>query len=236
MVWVHYMPVPHLTRGQTLHNRRNVRAPRSLQPTQTLAAQPVVHVRSMKLAWPRFNLGDFFPSMLRRPGSAVGLLIMLILVGSIAIAILACFAIGPQTQTDARAPSKLQYRLPAVALDTESSVSHPAIEMPASQPEPDSVSHRAAVSQSEPPAQLDSVSNSPSILQPESAVQADSVSNPNPRSALRSEYAAHTESVPLPTRKPKKASTVRRIARPQTRGAPSRIVAKARDVSGERKE
>jgi hypothetical protein len=149
MVRVRYVPVSHLTRGQTLHNRRNVRAPRSLPPTQTLTAQPVVHVRSMKLA------------------------------------------------------------------------------------EPDSVSHRAAVSQSEPAAQLDSVSNSPSILQSESTVQADSVSHP--RSALRSEHAAHTESVPLPTRKPKKASTaVRRIAHPQTRGAPSRIVAKARDVSGER--
>ena len=214
MVLARYMPVSHLTRAPMLRNR-NVRAPRFLPPTQTLTTQPVVHMRSMKL-------GDFLPSTLQPPGNAVALLIMLILVASIS-AILTSFAIRPQTPTEDRAPSKLQYRLPAVAIDVESLVSH---ETYASPPEPDSISNRVALSQSEPVAQLDLVPT-PSVLQSEPTVQA----NPDSRSA------AHTESVPLPTRKPKKASTtVRRIARTHTRGESSRIVATKRDVSGERKE
>ena len=63
--------------------------------------------RSLNLAWPRFNFGDFLPGMLRRPG----FLIILILAGSIDVGTLTFIATGAQTQTDARTPSKLQDRL-----------------------------------------------------------------------------------------------------------------------------
>jgi hypothetical protein len=116
------------------HRAAAVPAPRSLSPTQSLTAQNDVtktlgllsagwrsgiswvtkltsiatqRARSLNLAWPRFNFGDFLPGMLRRPG----FLIILMLAGSIDVGMLTFIATGAQTQTDARTSSKLEDRL-----------------------------------------------------------------------------------------------------------------------------
>ena len=243
MVRVQDRPISHLTRGQRLYHRKSARAPRSLSPTQSLTAQndltktlallsaawrsgiswvtkltSIATQRALNLAWPRFNLGDFLPGMLRRPGP----LIILILAGSIDVGMLTFIATGAQTQTDARTPSKLQDRLATVAADA--AVSHTATvpatfgaETTAVFDRPSESQYPPSVAKSEIARQV--VSDRTSMLQPESAAQAETLFKPS----VQPKFANQAQSVPLPTRKPKKPGTAvaKRIVRQQAKEEPN---------------
>ena len=243
MVRVQDRPISHLTRGQRLYHRKGARAPSSLSPTQSLTAQndvtktlallsaawrsgiswvtkltSIATQRALNLAWPRFNLGDFLPGMLRRPG----FLIILILAGSIDVGMLTFIATGAQTQTDARTPSKLQDRLATVAADA--AVSHTATVPATFGAETTAVFDRTSESQY-PPSVAKSeiarqvVSDRTPILQPESAAQSDTVFKPS----VLPKFANQAQSIPLPTRKPKKPGTAvaKRIVRQQAKEEPN---------------
>ena len=163
----------------------------------------------------KLDLGDVFRRVQDR-GTLVGMMIVLVFVGSIDVAMRTSFAIGAQTPTENTASPKLQHRqIAAVGSDTTRPVqtSNPSELQPA---EP-------SASQSVSAAPLDSISNLSSASQSVSAAPPDLVPPTVSVSVPPSESGVQPDSIPLPTRKPARltakplpsTAVLRRIARRQ---------------------
>lgn len=145
----------------------------------------------------KLDLGDVFRRVQDR-GTLVGMMIVLVFVGSIDVAMRTSFAIGAQTPTENTASPKLQHRqIAAVGSDTT---------------RPVQTSNPSELQPTEPSASQ-SVSAAPPDLVPPTV----SVSVPP------SESGVQPDSIPLPTRKPARltakplpsTAVLRRIARRQ---------------------